>query len=183
MNRSLSILRLILVAALAQLAMFYAPVSVGGASITLSDPNCDSFSISGPAGAQVLGCVISNAPTCVVSGPGTAQINTNATLTATCTSSPTSYSWSGGTCSGGQTSQTCTTTSASIGLTTYTVTATNGVGGGSASKGVTWTDQPVITAPTGCTLTPSASTVAAGTQVTLTANCSGGGAATSWLWS
>lgn len=53
--------------------------------------------------------------------PGTGQ---TITLTATCTNSPTSYSWSGCTSTG----STCTTTSTAAGNITYGVTATNIVG-------------------------------------------------------
>jgi hypothetical protein len=64
-------------------------------------------------------------PTCTVA---TSDANpftgSNITLTATCTNSPTSYTWTG--CS--STSKTCTTTQTTPGVATYGVTATNQIG-------------------------------------------------------
>jgi hypothetical protein len=77
-----------------------------------------------------------NPPACTVTSsnltPSTGQ---NITLTAACSNSPTSYTWSGCTSS----TSTCTTTSANAGVVTYGVTATNGIGTSPlATVDVTW---------------------------------------------
>lgn len=157
--------------------------SAHGAGITLSDSNCDSFSLTGTPGNQTLTCVVSNAPSCTISGPTTGTLGSAVTLTAVCSSSPTSWRWSSSaqTLNCGST-PTCSDTQTVSGPVTYTVTAVNAIATGSASQTVTWSAQQVA-APTGCAITvsPSASLTAA-TTVTLTMSCSGGGAPTSYSW-
>ena len=156
------------------------PVNAG--SITLSDPNCDSFTLGGPLGNQTLSCVVSSVPVCTVNGPGSAQINTSVTLTAQCSPAATSYAWTGGNCTTGQT---CSATEGSAVTRSYTVAGTNGAGPGNPSAqplNVVWSNAPPAV-PSGCTLTPnSASLPAGGGSVTLTAACSGGGAPTNYVW-
>ena len=104
-------------------------------------------------------------------------INTNVTLTAICSNSPTSYAWTGCTSS----SSVCTDNVAVTGNKTYTVTATNAIGTSPALP-ITLAWQPLPPAPV-CTLTSSsgATNPPAGTNITLTANCVNG--AYSFTWS
>jgi len=79
--------------------------------------------------------VPAGAPICTLTAsPATVAANGTAVLTSSCTNSPTSYSWTGGTCAG-TTAATCTVSPATT--TTYTVTATNAAGSGTASATVT----------------------------------------------
>jgi hypothetical protein len=154
-----------------------------GASISLSDSNCDSFALSGTAPNQVLTCVVSNVPNCTVTAPASATINTNITLTAACSGSPTRWVWSAS--AGNCTTQTCSVSSGQTGAIAYSVTATNNVGQGPTSPAatVTWSNQ-VAAAPSGCAITASPSaTLAQAGVVTLTMSCSGGGAPTGYSWS
>lgn len=158
------------------------PVQAG--SITLSDSNCDSFSLSGTAPNQTLSCVVSNAPSgCTISGPATGQIGNSITLTAQCaTGSPNAWSWTGGNCAG-LTTQSCSATSAAQGTVTYTVTPRNNIGAGNtASQDVVWSNTPPAV-PSGCTLGASTQSLPiGGGTVTLTATCSGGGAPNTYAW-
>src|SRR5262249_15910391 len=52
---------------------------------------------------------------------------------------------------------------------------------GTASVNVTWSSTPPA-APSGCTLVANPPSLAAAGNVTLTANCTGGGAPTSYAW-
>jgi hypothetical protein len=79
--------------------------------------------------------VPAGAPICTLTAtPATVAANGTSVLTSSCTNSPTSYSWTGGTCAG-TTAATCTVTPATT--TTYTVTATNAAGSNAASATVT----------------------------------------------
>jgi hypothetical protein len=105
------------------------------------------------------------------------MVDTNITLTATCTNPPiTTYTWIGCT----STTNTCTATSPVAGVATYGVKATNAVGEGAmATVPVTW--QPRPTAPPACTVTSSNATPSANTNITLTATCTN--SPTSYVWS
>ena len=157
--------------------------SAHGAGITLSDSNCDSFSLTGSPGNQTLSCVVSNAPSCTISGPSTGSLGSAVTLTAVCSSSPTSWRWtsSGQTLNCGSTPS-CSDTQTVAGVVTYTVTAVNAIATGSSSQTVTWSAQQVA-APSGCAIavSPSAALTTPGI-VTLNMSCSGGGAPTSFSW-
>ena len=160
------------------------------ATLTLSDPNCSDFTLTPPAqqgGSWALSCsAIPQAPTCTLT-PSTSSpvIDTNLTLTASCSHSPTSYAWTG--CNPvGSASSTCTTTQAGTGLASYSVTATNGVGPGpAATTAVTWVaSAPAVVAPSGCTITPSTSSLpVGGGAVNLAVSCTGGSAPTNFAWS
>lgn len=79
--------------------------------------------------------VPSNAPVCTLTAsPPRVSSGGTSILTASCTNSPTSYSWTGGSCAG-KTGTTCTVTPAVT--TSYGVIATNASGSGSASATVT----------------------------------------------
>lgn len=179
MTRSLSLLRGILLAVAAHFAVFCAPIAVA-ATITLTDNNCASYTLSGTPGNQTLVCVpsTSSVPVCSVTGGSSAVVGSISTLTASCSGSPTSYLWTGGNCAT-QTGSTCPATSSSTGTVSYTVTATNtnGTGSPSPSKSLNWTS---ASAPV-CTLSASPSTVpSGGANVTLTATCTN--SPTSWTW-
>ena len=45
------------------------------ASLTISDSNCDSFTLTGTAPNQTLNCIVSSVPVCTVTGPTTGTIN------------------------------------------------------------------------------------------------------------
>jgi hypothetical protein len=174
-------------AALAACAMFL--VSAGafaqGATITLSDPNCSDFSLGGSAGARTLTCLVNTAPVCTVTGPNAGTINSQITLNASCSPAATSWSWTGGACAGLHT-QNCQdpgTGYSNNQVVSYTVAGTNGafVGSPSLQFNVTWTNSPPA-APSGCSLSPGASTQSAGYQATFNVTCSGGGAPTGWAW-
>jgi hypothetical protein len=74
-------------------------------------------------------------PVCTLTpAPPTVARNGTSVLTSSCTNSPTSYTWTGGTCAG-TTAATCTVTPAAT--TIYGVTGTNSAGSGAASATVT----------------------------------------------
>ena len=166
-------------------AFFSCALAATAGSITLSDSNCDSFSLSGSPGNQTLTCVVSNAPTgCSIQGPSTGTNNVAITLTAVCsTGSPTTWAWSGGNCAG-ITTQSCQAT-ANNATVNYSVVISNGIGPGSpnpATKQVVWSAS-LPNKPTGCTITPTPSSLpAAGGSVGLTAQCSGGDPVDTWTW-
>lgn len=141
MRLTFSNLRLTLAVAAAQLAMVGAPVPAGAASLTLNDPNCASFEISGTPDARVVTCAGSGSstPTCTIIGAGTATTGSPVALTASCSGSPSSYQWSGGNCANGMTQQSCQASAPGPGQVNFSVTASTGA---SANKTVTWSDQP-----------------------------------------
>lgn len=107
-------------------------------------------------------------PSCVIApSSSTPAVNTTLTLTASCSNSPTGYSWTG--CA--STGSTCAVTETSAGTRSYGVTARNAAGTGPAAQvTVTWQQPP--TAPPSCTISASTATPYVGGSVTLTANCS-----------
>lgn len=119
-------------------------------SVTLNDPNCDSFTLGGTAGAQTLTCVVSSPPVCTVQGASAGSVGTPDTLTAACSPAATSWAWTGGSCQGA-TNQSCAATSIGAGVVGYTVTGTNANGPGPQSPvfNVTWT-VGAPPPPTGC---------------------------------
>jgi hypothetical protein len=142
MNRPLRVLGTIFAATGIQLACLYAPVAtaasvtIGGISIT--DPSCtSSFTLVGQSltcnGAPPSG----NAPVCTLNpSNGNPAVGASFVLTAQCSNSPTSYTWSGPgvvASTGSASTQTVTATSSA----TYSVTASNASGSGSAQTYVT----------------------------------------------
>ena len=102
-------------------------------------------------------------------------IGTSVTLTATCSGGPTSYAWVG--CA--STSATCVATSATAGTKSYSVTASNGTSTSSpATLSVNW--QGGIT-PVVCGLTASNTTPVTGSNITLSATCSGNPSSYAWV--
>lgn len=180
MNRTNVLRRNVLLAGTFATAMF-AGAPAWAAGITLNDPNCDSFTLTGTAPNQVLTCVVSSAPTCTITGGNvTAQTGASVTLTASCSGSPSNWAWTGGSCAG-KTTQSCAASEGATGAVNYSVTATNTVGSSNTpSTTVTWSNTPV--APANCSLSASPSSLAAAGSVVLTASCSGGGVPTSYAW-
>jgi hypothetical protein len=174
------------VRAFAGAAFFSFALAANAGGITLNDSNCDSFSLSGPPGSQVLTCVVSNAPTgCSIQGPTTGTNGQAVTLTAICsTGSPTTYAWSGGNCQGLGT-QSCQAVDTNV-TRSYSVVISNAIGPGSpnpATKQVVWSNA-LPAPPSNCSITPSpASLPATGGSVSLTAQCASGGPVDTWIWS
>jgi len=98
------------------------------------------------------------------------------TLTATCTNTPTSFTWTGCTSAGNS----CIATASAAGLVTYSVVGTNATGAGNTAKvDVSWQSsggaQPI------CTISATNLAPAAGAGVILTASCSQSPASYDWL--
>jgi hypothetical protein len=126
-------------------AVFVFSPKVPAATFTYTNASCTSFTLSGTPPTQTLTCVSSGGgggggvPTCTpTANPPSPAINTQTTLSANCTNTPTSYLWSGGTC-GGDTAATCSVTKAKATTITYSVTATNAAGTSAPAQiSVTW---------------------------------------------
>lgn len=158
-------------------------VTAQAATITISDQNCDSFTLTGTAPNQSLTCVVSSAPACTVTGPTTGQTGSPITLIASCSPAATSWVWTGGTCASSVTS-TCQDTQNVTGVVHYTVKGSNAIGTGNVSPtfDVTWSNSPPPV-PTGCSISGApGGSQSAGVQVTLTINCNGGGQPNAWTW-
>ena len=114
------------------------------------------------------------APVCnLFASSNNPTINSNVTLSASCTGNPTSYAWTNCTSNGAA----CNATAANAGAVTYSVVASNSAGNSApATVQVTWQNP----APPSCTVSASNSTPMAGGTVTLTASCSG--SPTSFVW-
>lgn len=114
-------------------------------------------------------------PVCTVNAsPASIAAGSASTLTASCTPSATSYTWTGGTCAGKTTSQCVATPSVN---TSYSVAGVNAAGSGvaaSATVNIALAGSPV------CTLRAAPVVLSAGARATLTASCSP--EATSYLW-
>jgi hypothetical protein len=166
-------------------AFFSCALAANAGSITLSDTNCDSFSLTGSPGNQTLTCVVSNAPTgCSIQGPTTGTNGGNVTLTAVCsTGSPTIFAWSGGNCAG-VALQSCAASDSNKSVN-YSVAISNAIGPGNpnpATKSVLWSASLPVK-PSQCSITPTPSSLpATGGSVSLTAQCAGGDAVDSWNW-
>lgn len=167
-------------------AFFSYALAAHAGSITLSDANCDSFTLTGSPGNQTLSCVVSNAPTgCSIQGPSTGTNNNAITLTAVCaTGSPTTYAWSGGNCAGIGT-QSCSAVDSNA-TRNYSVVISNAIGPGTpnpATKSVVWSNALPV-APSNCSITPNPGSLpVGGGGVSLTAQCAGGDPVDTWTWS
>jgi hypothetical protein len=165
-------------------ALFSCALGAYAGGITLNDSNCDSFSLSGSPGNQVLTCVVSNAPTgCSIQGASTGTNGVATPLTAICASgSPTSWVWTGGNCAN-NTTQSCQAigTNATV---TYGVTPSNAIGpGNNATKQVVWSTA-VAVKPSQCSIAADVNPLpVGGGTVHLTASCNGGDPVDAWTWS
>ena len=161
-------------------------VAVGAhaATLTLNDSNCTSFQMAEPTpGSFTLTCIAgAQAPVCnLVPSTVSPVIGGTLTLTANCTQNPTTYTWTN--CS--STTSTCQVSSQTAGAAPYGVTAANATGTSpAATVAVTWVSPNSVTPPTGCIITPNpVSLGVGGGLVSLTVNCGGGSAPTSYTWS
>ena len=93
-------------------------------------------------------------------------INTSIVLSASCSGNPTSYSWTGVSCTGVQ----CAAYSSSPGTVTYSVTAGNASGNSTSYVSVDW--KAVASNPTpACSLSASNTAPVLGTAITITSSC------------
>jgi hypothetical protein len=169
-------------------ALLFAPLQgASAATLTFTDANCADFSISqsSPGSFQVT-CNLLTTPACQLSANTlNPSIGTTLTLTASCNRTPTSWTFSGGNAAGcAATQATCNDSQSATGPVTYNVVAANGAGSGpAASLTVNWQAAAPLTAPTGCTLTSTPSSLPTGGGATvLSVSCSGGGAPTNFGW-
>jgi hypothetical protein len=166
-------------------AFFSCALAATAGSITLSDTNCDSFSLTGSPGNQTLTCVVSNAPTgCSIQGSTTGTNGGTVPLTALCsTGSPTTFAWSGGNCAG-LTTQSCAASDSNK-TVNYSVVISNAIGPGSpnpATKSVLWSAS-LPNKPSGCSISADVNPLpAGGGTVHLTASCTGGDSVDTWTW-
>jgi hypothetical protein len=120
---------------------------------------------------------VGNLPVCQIQvSNNSPAVGSNLTLTAFCTSSPTSYEWTGSGCSS-TTTNTCTTTETTAVRRPYSVAGRNADGLGSPATVVIDWQQP---GPPVCTVTASSEYPTLGSSVRLTANCSQ--SPTSFVW-
>ena len=144
-----------------------------------------NFSASGSCGSGTVAAPVCSAPTINTTSISVGQ---TATLTANCTNSPTSYTWTpaGSNSAGGPTiSSTAVSTGAltfnSPGTFAYTVTATNSGGTSAASPQTSLTVIPLPTVVPTCTaVNPTPATITANNNITLAAVCDQ--APTSYAW-
>ena len=115
-------------------------------------------------------------PFCSLSASNpTPLLGTNVTITATCTESPTTFTWTG--CS--STTSSCVDSAANAGPKVYSLIATNAAGNSpSAQVSVNWQSPP--TAPPVCTVSPSTTSPVVNSNLTLTASCTQ--SPTSYVW-
>jgi hypothetical protein len=115
-------------------------------------------------------------PSCtVLTSNSLPLINTNIVLSASCTGNPTSYYWTGVTCSAVQ----CQATSSTPGAQTYSVSASNAAGtGGIAYLAVNW--QGASTPTPSCTLSASNPTPQTGSTITILSSCTN--SPTTYTW-
>ncbi len=118
--------------------------------------------------------VLPAVPVCTVAAtPASIATGATSTLTASCSNSPNSYVWTGGTCAG-TAAATCAVTPEAT--TTYTVAGVNAGGTSSAASATVTVASPVPS----CTVTASPASIAAGETSVLTASCIP--VATSFVW-
>jgi hypothetical protein len=102
-------------------------------------------------------------------------VNTSIVLFSNCSGNPTSYTWTGVSCSGSQ----CAASSSSPGVVTYSVTAGNFSGNSTSYVAVEW--KTVATNPTpACTLSASNTSPVLGSAITITSSCTN--SPTTYTW-
>ena len=171
-------------------ALVACAVTAQAANITISASNCASYSVGAPDqnGNVTLTCVPANGTGpltgCSIQGSAAGTIGSNDPLTAVCSGGApaTNWTWSGGSCAN-VTQQSCSANESGAGPVTYSVAIHNGAGAdANPSLQVTWSSTPPAK-PTGCSITPSPSSLpAGGGSVNLTAQCTGGGGVATWNW-
>ncbi|HXU55219.1 MAG TPA: hypothetical protein VN744_07285 [Casimicrobiaceae bacterium] len=169
-------------------ALLACAITAQAANITISAANCASYSTTTDQGGNVtITCVPANGTGpltgCSISGPATGTIGTPVTLQAVCAGGApaTNWTWAGGNCNG--TADRCSAVENSAVTQTYQVTIHNGAGADQTpTTQVAWSATPPAK-PTGCSITPTPSSLpATGGPVSLTAQCTGGGAVATWTW-
>lgn len=168
------------------MALFFAPVQgAGAASLTFSDPSCADFSLTdqGNGNFQVT-CNFIAVPICqLTSSTLNPSVGSTITLNAACTSKAFGWLYTGTATQCSTVQPTCTDTQTTAGPVTYTVIGGNAAGRGPvATLTVNW-QASATTAPSGCSLQASPSSLpAGGGSTTLSVSCSGGGAPTAFAW-
>ena len=163
---------------LCRFAVLAVGLALGGqASAGTATIDCGTGSPSWNSQTNTLSCGAGGGSQCSISGPNSAVVSTQFTLTANCPSGST-YTWTGGAATG-CTGATCNVTEASTGTKNYTVDTESSTQ--SANFPVTITAGPV---PAGCSLSASPSSGGPTAQnVTLTANCTSGTDPITIAWS
>jgi hypothetical protein len=168
-------------------ALLVAPLPrASAATMTFTDPSCADFTATplSNGGVQVT-CNFIAVPVCQLNASNlNPTVGTTITLTAACSGSPFGWLFTGTAASCSTFASTCTDTQSAAGAKTYTVFGGNGAGHGPvASVTVNWQPSVPLSAPSGCILGASPSSLpAGGGTVTLTATCTGGGVPTSYSW-
>jgi hypothetical protein len=170
-------------------ALIACAITAQAANITISAANCASYSTTtDQSGNVTITCVPANGTGpltgCSISGPAAGTIGTPVTLQAVCAGGApaTNWTWAGGNCNG--TADRCSAVENSAVTQTYQVTIHNGAGADQTpTTQIAWSATPPPK-PTGCSVTPTPSSLpATGGGVSLTAQCTGGGAVGTWTWS
>ncbi len=165
----------------------YVATPAQAATISFSDPNCASFSITGTAPNFTLVCA--SLACSIATNPSSPTPGQSVQFTANCSPTATSVTWSllsaGGGCPdpGGSTTNPMSLSSAGSALgCVYQVQASSGGLSGQAQTTVSWSSTPQAP-PSGCSLNASNTNLPiGGGAVVLTASCAGGGAPTSFAW-
>ncbi len=152
----------------------YAVAGVNGAGAVGPRAAFDAEWKSGGGGGGTTPPPPGNVPSCTVyasnSGPVAGE---SIVLSASCSGSPTNYSWVGVACSAIQ----CSTSSSVTGPKTFTVTASNALGSSSpASITVEWQSSP---APV-CSLSTNNPTPTIGQTITINSSCTGSPTGYAW---
>src|SRR5690349_3628379 len=172
-------------------ALIACAIAAQAASITINAANCASYTTSADQSGNVtIACVPANGTGpltgCQIQGSSNASFGTPDSLTAVCSggAQPTNWSWAGGSCAN-NTTQGCQAneTGTSSFSQTYTVTVGNGINSVTTPGFPVQWSPPSAAKPSGCSVTPSPSSLpATGGSVSLTAQCTGGNPV-SWVWS
>jgi len=163
---------------LCRFAVLAVGLALGGqASAGTATIDCGTGSPSWNSQTNTLSCGAGGGTQCSITGPNSAAVNTQFTLTANCPSGST-YTWTGGAATG-CTGATCNVTETVVSTKNYTVDTESSTP--SANFPVTITAGPV---PAGCSLSASPTSGGPTAQnVTLTANCTSGTDPITIAWS
>lgn len=184
---------LLLAAALVGPLSLVPATHASAATITITDPSCLDFVLSGVAGERTLTCVKQGCT--ATASPSEPGLGDPVTLSVTCTPTARQFTWQllGDNATNCPLPPQTSTIASTLQLSApgvvrncvYRVTATNGAFTAVSDVPVNWTNQPPPPPPSGCTIgrTPASGNVSnAGGSVALSGNCSGGGAVTVWGW-
>ena len=153
-------------------AVFDSMIAKGYAAEGIGSPKPVVFCAPAQSSAQPAAGI----PVCTISASAAFPVpNTPVTLTATCTESPTSYTWNNCT----STTSSCVVNATTTGAVTYGVIGVNGRGS-SAPANITLNWQAAAAAGPSCTVSASNATPALGSTLTLTSSCSHSPAKYQW---